>query len=87
MTEITTPKRDKAVVEAVTAIGDSVRFSRDSTYTVKRGFFYRHGYTTDKTEQAIKQVVPSAVITHSQEHYNNWPRDSWFEVRFKLEAK
>lgn len=79
-------KRDKKVVAAVTAIGDSVRFSKNGEYTVKRGFFYRHGNTCERMAQAIKAAVPNARITLCEEHYNSWPRDSWFEVRFMLEA-
>ncbi len=62
-------KRDKKIVEAVTAIGDSVRFSTATgEYRVKRGFYYQHGSSKDKMAAAIKAAVPGAQITYYQEH-------------------
>jgi hypothetical protein len=78
-------KRDEAIVERVRPIGDNVRFSKTTgTYTVKRGFYYRHGYDEGQMAAAIQKAVPGCTIVEATEHYNNWPRNSWWEVRFTL---
>lgn len=82
-------KRNPKIVAAVTPIGDAVRFNtKTGEYTVKRGFFYRHGFDAGQMAAAISRAVPGATITHKQEHYNAWPRDSYWVVRFTVpEAK
>lgn len=40
---------------------DSVS-KRNGVFTVRKGFFYRHGYTSDMLVDAIKALIPTAVI-------------------------
>ena len=77
------PRIKKIIVDA--AIADSIAWSgKYQEYIAKRGYFYRHGMTADKFAQAIKQLIPEAIITKADDHWHPWPKDSWFEVRFKV---
>ena len=63
----------------------TISFSNKSQeYIVKEGYFYRHGRSAENLEAAVKKVIPEAQITSTQDHWNPWPRNSWFEVRFKV---
>jgi len=63
---------------------DKLILKKDGSFEFRRGFFYRHGQTTEKYANAIKQVFPRATIVESFENWQPWPRDSYFMVRFKL---
>lgn len=66
-------------------IGDYVGWSgKFQEYIVKRGYFYTHGMTPERLAAAIKAIIPEAQITKTENHYHTWPKDSWFEVRFKM---
>lgn len=52
-------------------------------YVVRRGFFYRHGRTVDQMEQQLEQALPGASVIEAEEHYNTWPKDSYWEVIFR----
>ena len=70
------------------ALADSIGWSgKYQEYIVKRGYFYRHGMTAERLAAAIKKLVPNAIITRSDDNYHPWPKDSWFEVRFKVPAE
>ena len=57
---------------------------RKGIYTAKWFYFYMHGKTTEKYVSKVHKVFPNAKITESSYHWNTWPKDSWFEVRFTL---
>ena len=57
---------------------------RKGVYTAKWFYFYTHGMTTEKCENKVHKAFPNAEITKSQDCWNAWPKDSWFEVRFTL---
>src|SRR5271166_2329400 len=61
--------------------------SKDSCFVVKRGYFYTHGYDEEKMASYIQKILPEAIITDKSNHWNAWPKDSWFEVRFKMPAQ
>lgn len=69
----------------VTGYFDSVGFSRTKGVIVKRGFFYSHGGSAEKLEAKVREVLGPALVARlkfeSREHWNSWPRDSWWEVR------
>lgn len=70
------------------AIADSIGWSgKFQEYIVKRGYFYTHGMTEDKLAAAVKNLIPEAVITSARNFWHPWPKDSWFEVRFKVPTK
>lgn len=78
---------DKAIVNKLrqSAIGDSVGWSgKYQEYVVKRQYFYTHGMTEDKLAEAVKALIPNATITSARNFWHPWPKDSWFEVRFKV---
>jgi hypothetical protein len=80
---------DKEVVSKLdsAAIFDTIRWSpKFQEYICKRGYFYTHGMTEDKLAAAVKNLIPEAVISSSRNFWHPWPKDSWFEVRFKVPA-
>lgn len=65
-----------------------IRIARTGEVIAKRGFFYRHGRDEETLAKDITAVLDYAgikfAITHKQEHYNSWPKDSWWEVRLTI---
>lgn len=73
------------VRDRLASVADSVGYSRkDDAFVAKRGYFYRHGMDADKLADAVKRALLDAVVLEASDHWNPWPRDSWFEVRFRL---
>jgi hypothetical protein len=58
--------------------------NKTQEYIVKKGYFYTHGYDESRLEAAVLKAIPEAQITLVTNHWNAWPKDSWFEVRFKV---
>ena len=70
----------------VTGAFEKARYSsKTGEWTVKRSFYYRNGGTSQKFADSVKKKLPEAVITEADEFYNNWPKDSYWQVKFKLE--
>jgi hypothetical protein len=63
--------------------------AKTQEYIVKHGYFYSHGYDeeklADKVKQAAAEAKMSITVTSTTNHWNAWPRDSWFEVRFRVQ--
>jgi len=81
-----TAKRNKSVIERLQdKTGYTIGYSnKKDEYIVKSGYFYTHGFDEDKLAANVLKVIPEAQITDKSNHWNAWPRDSWFEVRFKV---
>jgi hypothetical protein len=62
-------------------------FHKDGSVSVKRPFFYRHGFSSERFKSRILEVFPNAEIVESYEKYQNWPKESYWLVRFKLRAE
>lgn len=61
---------------------------RKNTIIIKKSYFYRHGWTSQKLYDRIKDFadksgISYSAITHDDKN-NSWPKDSWFEVRVVL---
>lgn len=63
---------------------DKLIQKKDGSFEFRRGYFYRHGATTEGYVKAILRVFPEAKIVESYDNFQPWPRDSYFMVRFKL---
>ena len=48
---------------------DDVKKSKDGTFTIYRGFFYRHGQEVSSVEQHLMDVFPKAMILDSGERW------------------
>jgi len=55
-------------------------------YVVQKGFFYRHGNNERKLAMAIKEATRAEII-EATEHYEMWPKDSYWEVVFRLDGR
>ncbi len=67
---------------------DSVTIKRDDSIVVKRGYFYRHTQTVEgfamRCQAALKDAGIETHIEKKSDHWNVWPRDSWFEATLRL---
>lgn len=63
---------------------DKLIQKKDGSFEFRKGYFYRHGATTERYVNAILKVFPRAKILESYDNFQPWPRDSYFMVRFKL---
>lgn len=81
-------KRDKTVIAALRGYDKPSYSTKTGEYIVKRGFFYCHGRSADTLATSVQNDLArqlpgrTVTLTRVQEHYNAWPRDSWWEVRF-----
>ncbi len=61
---------------------------KDGVFKAKRFYFYRHGMTSAKfAEQVSKALHKEGIqitIFDFADHFNRWPKNSWFEVRFTV---
>jgi hypothetical protein len=53
-------------------------------YICKETYFYTHGRNEDKLAEAVKRLIPEAVITSARNYWHSWPKESYWEVRFKV---
>ena len=89
--KITTPAERKALKNAfeniVTGI-DKLSFKKDGTIEGKRGYFYRHGITPEKTANELTSALKSQGINITvidyYDDFKPWPKDSNFVVVFKI---
>ena len=69
-------------------IVDTIIFQRNGNIKVKEHYFYTIGKSPDTVaENVIKQMDKIGIdieIIEKTNHYNSWPKDSWFEVIFKF---
>jgi len=89
--KITTPAERKALKNAfeniVTGI-DKLTFKKDGTIEGKRGYFYRHGQSPEKTAMQLTSALKSQginiTVIDSYDDFKPWPKDSNFVVVFKI---
>jgi hypothetical protein len=84
MAKILTTKEKTDMRCELVGLFDSVRFMRDGLVVAKRGFFYTNGCTADQLARAVRKMYPSAVIVDEEEHFNAWPKDSFWRVTFRM---
>ena len=70
-------------------LGDNItRRSRDNSWLVKVFFFYRHGNSPEKVAtqimETLRKIGVKVEVLEKHEYWNQWPKNSWFEVRFKV---
>lgn len=62
---------------------DKLTARKDGTVEVKRGYFYRHGMTSDQWAQRVQAALDAAgctsckVVDH-RDDWREWPKDSEF---------
>jgi hypothetical protein len=57
---------------------------RKGVWKVKRTFFYTHGGTAEKLAEKVLAILPHAKIQTKDEFWNNWPKDSYWQVTFTV---
>jgi hypothetical protein len=77
--------RDKAIIARLQQRFGAGSFStKTGEYIVKVGFFYRGGRTAETIAKEVKETISHIEITAAEEHYNTWPRNSFWLIRFRL---
>ena len=56
----------------------------NGVYVARFGYFYPHGQTSWGWAERVKVVFPESTLTEHSNHFHEWPRASYFEVRFTL---
>ena len=75
----------KQIKEALSGKGfDRVIAKKDGSFEVRRGYFYRHGQTASGLAELVKGAVPNVLILEANDRWNTWPRDSYFQVIFRI---
>lgn len=82
-------KLTKEMKQALSERFDSAGYSSKSgAYIIKRRYFDRHGDSAEKLAERVKaffsQTEVEIEVTEVRDHFNSWPKDSWFEVRFTV---
>ena len=57
---------------------------KDKSFEVRVGFFYTHGKSARLYADKIRLIYPEATILETHDIWNSWPKDSYFQVIFKL---
>ena len=63
---------------------------RDGVFTVRKEYFYRHGYDEDKFAAAVLKAIPCAVIVDKGDHWAAFrgnastARSSHWWVKFRI---
>jgi len=57
---------------------------KDGTWTFRYSFFYTMGETSRGYAARIAEVDPRITVIEHRTVYQNWPRDSYFAVRFSI---
>jgi len=83
----------KAAVAAALgpALSEKLRAHRDGTFTIKRSYFYRvqamgRGGSPEKLAEMVKKQIPNAEIIYAVDKFLPWPKDSRFEVKFRVKT-
>ena len=75
----------KQVREALSGKGiDRVIAKKDGTFEARRSYFYRNGMTVVRFAEIVKSAVPNVQILEERDRWNAWPRDSYFQVIFRV---
>ena len=64
---------------------DKIHKSRKfpGAYVVREGFYYRHGQSQFTIADKLKKAVQAQIVI-AREEYASWPKDSYWEVIFRL---
>ncbi len=80
-----TRKEIKKMIEAAPIHPDKVIFRKDGNVSFRFGYFYTFGKTAEDFADQIRNAFPNHVeIVKTQNAWNAWPRDSYFEVMCKF---
>jgi hypothetical protein len=73
--------------ERLTDLGaEKITFHRDGTLTVKRSFFYTHGFTATKLGAKIVAALPNLRVVNANDEWRAWPHTSYFVVHLEVVA-
>lgn len=63
---------------------DSVVAKKNGLYSVRRCYFYRHGMNPVLLSELYAKALPEMEVVSCSDHFNHWPKDSFFEVVMKV---
>jgi hypothetical protein len=72
-------------------LADKVVAKKDGTFEARRTYYYRHGCTAEKFAEDVVKVLSAAgfdvEVLAAEDHWNAWPRDSFWLVRFRVQVR
>lgn len=74
-----------AMMDYAGVYADKITAHRDGSFTARFGFYYRHGQNAQRKAEQIEAMDCRIVIDDAREHYNQWPRDSYWAVEFHMD--
>ena len=81
----------RTVRDALDMVADRVITHKDGTFTARHTYFYRHGQTADKFADEVAAAIADANFRFTQidleDHWAQWPKDSYFQVRFRVASR
>ena len=70
-------------------IFDKVSGTKDGTFKIQRGYFYRHGMDEDTWGREViaqlKKAGIKAKLIKTRDEYKTWPKGSYFMAEIKIE--
>jgi hypothetical protein len=63
---------------------NAVTAHRDGTVTCRRGYFYRHGMTSELWRDQVLKAIPEAEAVDHGDTWRAWPADSFFWVKIRM---
>ena len=79
-------KSMKAIIGNLTK--DQVIAKRDGTFSIRRGYFYRHGMSAERFASGVVLALQrgglDVDLVDSHDMWNPWPRDSYFEAIVRI---
>ncbi len=81
----------RSVRDALETLAGRVITHKDGTFSARRTYFYRHGQTADKFADEVSVAIFDAGFKFTQvdleDHWAQWPKDSYFQVRFRVASR
>jgi len=82
----------KEVKEKLSGLVDTVS-QKNGIFTVRKGYFYRHGMSQEILAEKIKEIMPNVEIIDTEDHWASFrggasvAQGSHFMVKFKVEVQ
>jgi hypothetical protein len=77
----------KFVEENLVGVDKTVKH-KDGSFSLKKGFFYKHGLTAEKhaakVEDQFKKLGVEFELIEAYEDWSSWPKDSWMTAKFRI---
>jgi hypothetical protein len=63
---------------------DQLKVARDGTVTFRQSYYYKMGKSPELLAKQIQSALPDAQIVSTNDEFAQWPKSSYFAVKFKV---